>query len=54
MDEAAPIALQTVMDYLLAQEADAIRLVRFVLFGRQAYQVYQRALNQLVGGESAR
>ena len=54
MDEAAPIALQTVMDYLLAQEADAIRLVRFVLFGRQAYQVYQRALTQLAGDESAR
>lgn len=54
IDEAAPIALQTVIDYLLAQEADTIRLVRFVLFGRQAYQVYQRALTQLAGGESAR
>jgi O-acetyl-ADP-ribose deacetylase (regulator of RNase III) len=50
MDEAAPIALQTAIDYLLAQEAGAICLVRFVLFGRQAYQVYQQALNQLVGG----
>jgi O-acetyl-ADP-ribose deacetylase (regulator of RNase III) len=54
VDEAAPVALQTAIDYLLAQEAGAIRLVRFVLFGRQAYQVYQRALDQLVGSESAR
>ncbi len=53
LDDAAPIALKTAMDYLAAQEGDGIRLVRFVLYGRQAYQAYQRALNRLSGGESA-
>ncbi|HSR32081.1 MAG TPA: O-acetyl-ADP-ribose deacetylase [Anaerolineae bacterium] len=40
MDEAAPVALQTTMNYLLAQEPGGIQLVRFVLFGRQAYHAY--------------
>jgi len=44
MDRAAPIALQTVIDYLAAQGQGGIELVRFVLYGRQAYQVYQQAL----------
>jgi O-acetyl-ADP-ribose deacetylase (regulator of RNase III) len=47
MDEAAPIALQTVMGYLASQEEADLELVRFVLYGRQAYQVYQRALARL-------
>jgi O-acetyl-ADP-ribose deacetylase (regulator of RNase III) len=47
MDEAAPIALQTVMDYLSSQGESDLELVRFVLYGRQAYQVYQRALTRL-------
>jgi O-acetyl-ADP-ribose deacetylase (regulator of RNase III) len=47
MDEAAPIALQTVMDYLAAQEETELELVRFVLYGRKATQIYQRALAQL-------
>ena len=53
LDRAAPIALQTTLDYLAAQEEDGIHLVRFVLFGWQAYQVYQRALGRLAEGESA-
>jgi O-acetyl-ADP-ribose deacetylase (regulator of RNase III) len=48
MDEAAPIALQTVIDQLHLQEGYGIQLVRFVLYGRQAYQTYQRALAELV------
>lgn len=47
MAEAAPIALQTVMDYLAVQEEADLELVRFVLYGRQAYQVYERALTRL-------
>jgi O-acetyl-ADP-ribose deacetylase (regulator of RNase III) len=47
VDEAAPIALRTVMDYLTAQEQRGIELVRFVLYGWHAYQVYQRTLTQL-------
>lgn len=53
MDEAAPVALRTVINYLLAQEAGGIQLVRFVLFGRQAYQTYQRALTHLIRDGSA-
>lgn len=50
IDEAATIALQTVIDYLSAQEEEGIRLVRLVLFGRHAYQVFRRTLSELVEG----
>jgi len=50
LDEGALVALQTVIEYLSSQEDNAIRLVRFVLFGGQAYQVFQRALSQLAEG----
>jgi O-acetyl-ADP-ribose deacetylase (regulator of RNase III) len=50
MDKAAQVALQTVVDYLRAQENEGIRLVRFVLYGTQAYQVFQRVLSQLTKG----
>jgi len=46
MEEAAPIALQTAINYL-ESHAD-IALVRFVLFGRRAYQVYEKALQQIL------
>jgi O-acetyl-ADP-ribose deacetylase (regulator of RNase III) len=49
MDKAAPVALRTVMDYLAGQGEDGIELVRFVLYGRQAYEVYREALRQLIG-----
>jgi O-acetyl-ADP-ribose deacetylase (regulator of RNase III) len=52
MEEAAPIALQTVIDYL--RDHPEIKLVRFVLFpegglsvGGRAYQIYAAALKTL-------
>jgi O-acetyl-ADP-ribose deacetylase (regulator of RNase III) len=49
MDKAAPVALRTVMDYLAGQGEGGIEVVRFVLYGRQAYEVYREALRQLIG-----
>jgi O-acetyl-ADP-ribose deacetylase (regulator of RNase III) len=46
LEEAAPIALQTAIDYLRAHTD--IELVRFVLYGQHAYQVYERALQGIV------
>jgi len=46
IDEAAPIALQTAINYL--ESHTDIELVRFVLFGRRAYQVYEKALKEIV------
>lgn len=55
MKEAAPVALQTVIDYL--HEHPEIKLVRFVLFpqgdlwvGQRAYQTYKAALKTLMRG----
>jgi O-acetyl-ADP-ribose deacetylase (regulator of RNase III) len=45
MEEAARVALKTVRDYLRTHPQ--IQLVRFVLFGQKAYQVYDDALRQL-------
>ena len=53
MDEAAPVALKTALDFLSAQEGGSIQLVRFVLYGWQAYEVYRRALVRLSGDEPA-
>jgi O-acetyl-ADP-ribose deacetylase len=44
--EAAPIALKTVMDYLKAHPD--VERVRFVLFGQEAYQAYEKALKELI------
>jgi O-acetyl-ADP-ribose deacetylase (regulator of RNase III) len=49
MEEAAPVALRTVYDFLSGQKAAGIELVRFVLYGRQAYETYSHALELLVG-----
>ena len=49
VDEAAPIALETVVEFLSLQGGHGIHLVRFVLFGWGVYQVYQRVLTGLVG-----
>jgi O-acetyl-ADP-ribose deacetylase (regulator of RNase III) len=49
MAEAAPIALRTIIDTL--QEHRDIELVRMVLFGRQAHQVYVQALQRLLHDE---
>lgn len=46
IEEAAPIALRTVMDYLQAHPE--IELVRFVLFGNVAYDAYEMALTVLL------
>ena len=48
MDEGARVGLQTVIEYLSAQEDGGISLVRFVLFGSEAYQVFQRVLSGLI------
>jgi O-acetyl-ADP-ribose deacetylase (regulator of RNase III) len=53
MEEAAPIALETVMGYFAAQEETGLQLVRIVLYGRQAYQVYQQALTRLTENRSS-
>jgi O-acetyl-ADP-ribose deacetylase (regulator of RNase III) len=45
MADAARVALKTVTDYL-AQHPE-IERVRFVLFGRAAYEVYEKALEEL-------
>jgi O-acetyl-ADP-ribose deacetylase (regulator of RNase III) len=45
IEEAAPIALQTAINYL--ESHTDIELVRFVLFGHRAYQVYERALQKI-------
>ena len=44
--EAANIALKTVIDYLKANTD--ITLVRFVLFGRQAYDEYEKTLKGMI------
>jgi O-acetyl-ADP-ribose deacetylase (regulator of RNase III) len=46
IEAAAPIALKTVADYLKAHPE--IQLVRFVLFGSDAYQAYGKALKELM------
>ncbi len=47
MDQAARTALTTVADYLRTHPE--ISLVRFVLFGPQAYEVYAQELQKLAG-----
>lgn len=46
IEEAAPIALRTVADYL--KDHPEIQLVRFVLFGKAAYQAYEKALREMI------
>ena len=45
VDEAAPIALKTVVEFL--NTLSSIELVRFVLFDRLTFQAYERALESL-------
>ena len=44
MEDAARVAIKTVIDYL--KEHTEIGLVRFVLFGHEAYEAYERALKE--------
>jgi len=48
LEEAAPVALKTVMDFLAGPQRGSLELVRFVLYGRRACEVYQRALSRLL------
>lgn len=50
LEEAARIALQTVIDYL--KKNRDIELVRFVLFNQSAYDTFSNALGKLLPGES--
>ena len=52
MEEAAPIALQTAINYL-GSHTD-IELVRFVLFGQRAYQTYEEALEAILHARGRR
>jgi O-acetyl-ADP-ribose deacetylase (regulator of RNase III) len=47
IDQAARIALRTVSDYLKGKTS--LELVRFVLFGQSALNIYVRALEELAG-----
>jgi O-acetyl-ADP-ribose deacetylase (regulator of RNase III) len=51
IQEAAPIALKTAADFIRAH-AGPIHLVRFVLYGRQAYDAYQQALQHIAGDDA--
>jgi O-acetyl-ADP-ribose deacetylase (regulator of RNase III) len=46
LEEAAPIALAAVMDYL--KEHTDIELVRFVLYGQRSYEVFERSLQAIL------
>jgi len=46
IDEAARVALKTVMDYL--SQHPEIKLARFVLFGQATYEAYEKALRELL------
>ena len=52
IEEAAPIALNTVIDYV--REHPEMALVRFVLFGCQAFEAYRRALEWLIRQQEER
>jgi O-acetyl-ADP-ribose deacetylase (regulator of RNase III) len=46
IEEAAPIAIKTVAEYLKSHPD--MQLVRFVLFGNDAYRVYEKTLQDLM------
>ncbi|MBI5795415.1 MAG: macro domain-containing protein, partial [Planctomycetes bacterium] len=46
LDDAATVALKTAINYLKTHTG--IELARFVLFGKKAYQAYDKALQALV------
>ncbi|MBP1719874.1 MAG: putative phosphatase, C-terminal domain of histone macro like protein [Deltaproteobacteria bacterium] len=46
LEEAAAVSLKTVTDFLSAP--GSIELVRFVLFGSEAYSAYEKALKSLI------
>ncbi len=46
LEEAAPIALKTVTDFMKGHPE--IQLVRFVLYGQEAYGAYEKALREVL------
>lgn len=48
LEDAALVALETVMDYLTGHDGGVVHLVRFVLFGRRASAIYEKSLAQLL------
>lgn len=46
LDEAAPIALETVLSFI--EQHDTLTLVRFVLYDDNAFQAFSRAFNRLL------
>jgi O-acetyl-ADP-ribose deacetylase (regulator of RNase III) len=48
LEEAAPVALRAVRDHLTSHPASGLRLIRFVLYGRRAYDAYAVALDGLM------
>lgn len=53
IEEAAPVALQAAIDFLAQQVEGPVRLVRFVLWGRHAYEQYCSALTRLLSSAPA-
>jgi O-acetyl-ADP-ribose deacetylase (regulator of RNase III) len=49
LDEAAPIALKTVVDHI--QQPTSLKQITFVLFGDRAYNAFEQALKKLVEGQ---
>ena len=49
LDEAAPIALKTVIDHI--QQPTSLKQITFVLFGDRAYNAFEQALKKLVEGQ---
>ena len=49
LEEAAGVALHTVIGFLRAKPASGIELVRFVLFGQRAFDAYSHALKRVMG-----
>ena len=49
IDDAAAIALREVAAHIVSPKTGVERAI-FVLFGRAAYEVYERALGKLIGG----
>jgi O-acetyl-ADP-ribose deacetylase (regulator of RNase III) len=48
IDRAAAVALRTVIEMLNQQGEGGLELVRFVLYGQQAYEIYRRVLVGLI------
>ena len=54
VDEAAPVALRTVLEFLDQHGDSGLDLVRFVLFDQKTYESYYRALTRLLEDEQPR